>query len=132
MDLKVVSKRKEGFTKPIRVFMIWKPPGISTLGEQTIPEGGNECTFTLDASTGVSAGTWKLTVMGEVDAGNGRVYNASPFCDLNTAPAYLSAPTMAMAVVEQGKETEMTCKLEHPQAFNGEAEAQVIGVPDTI
>ena len=132
MDLKVVSKRKEGFKNPIRVFMIWKPPGISTLGEQTIPEGQNECTFTLDASTGVSAGTWKLTVMGEVDAGNGRVYNASPFCELNTAPAFLSAPTMALAVVEQGKETEMTCKLEHPQPFNGEAEAQVVGVPDTI
>lgn len=132
MDLKVTAKRKEGFTKPIRVFMIWKPPGISTLGEQTIPEGQNECTFTLDANNAVAAGTWKLTVMGEVDAGNGRVYNASPFCELTTAPAYLTAPAMAMTVVEQGKEAEFVCKPEHPQAFTGEAEAQVMGVPDTI
>lgn len=132
MDLKVVAKRKEGFTKPIRVFMVWKPPGISTLGEQTIPEGGSECTFVLDANAAVAAGVWKLTVMGEVDAGNGRIYNASPFCDLTTAPAYLSAPAMAMAVVEQGKETVFVCKPEHPQAFTGDAEAQVVGVPDTI
>lgn len=132
MDLKVVAKRKEGFTKPIRVFMIWKPPGISTLGEQTIPEGGNECTFVLDANGAVAAGVWKLTVMGEVDAGAGRIFNASPFCELTTAPAYLSAPAMAMAVVEQGKETMFVCKPEHPQAFTGDAEAQVVGVPDTI
>jgi hypothetical protein len=132
MDLKVVAKRKEGFKAPIRVFMIWKPPGISSLGEQTIPEGQNECTFVLDANPSVASKTWKLTVMGEADGGNGRVYNASPFCDVTTAPAYISAPTMALAVVEQGKETQFVCKVEHPQAFEGEAEADVVGVPDTI
>ncbi|MFZ4764525.1 MAG: peptidase, partial [Roseimicrobium sp.] len=132
LDLKVVAKRKEGFKAPIRVFMIWKPPGISTLGEQTIAEGKNECSFTLDANPSMAAGQWKLTVMGEADAGNGRVYNASPFCEVTTAPAFLTAPTMAMAVVEQGKETEFLCKLEHTQPFSGDAEAQVIGVPDTI
>jgi hypothetical protein len=132
MELKVVAKLKEGFTKPIRVFMIWKPPGISSLGEKTIPEGQNECVFQLDANGAVSANKWKFTVMGEADAGNGRVYNASPFCEVTTAPAYLTAPAMAMAVVEQGKETELVCKVEHPQAFNGDAEAQVMGVPDTI
>jgi hypothetical protein len=132
MDLKVVAKRKEGFKAPIRVFMIWKPPGISSLGEQTIPEGQNECTFVLDANASVAANTYKLTVMGEAEGGDGRIYNASPFCDLVTAPSYLTAPTMAMAVVEQGKETEFVCKIEHPQAFEGDAEADVVGVPDTI
>jgi hypothetical protein len=132
MDLKVVAKRKEGFKAPIRVLMIWKPPGISSLGEQTIPEGQNECTFVLDANGAVSANTWKFTVMGEADGGAGRIYNASPFCEITTAPAYLTAPTMAMAVVEQGKETALVCKVDHPQAFNGEAQAEVVGVPDTI
>ena len=37
LELKVVSKRKEGFKAPIRVLMIWKPNGVSSLGEQTIP-----------------------------------------------------------------------------------------------
>jgi len=132
MDLKVVAKRKEGFKAPIRVFMIWKPPGISSLGEQTIPEGQNECTFILDANASVAANKFNLTVMGEADGGGGRVYNASPYCEITTAPAYLTAPTMAMAVVEQGKDTQFVCKVEHPLAFNGDAEAQVMGVPDTI
>ena len=55
LDLKVVAKRKEGFKNAIRVFMIWKPNGISSLGEQTIAEGQNECTFQLDANAAAPA-----------------------------------------------------------------------------
>lgn len=132
LNMKVVAKRKEGFKAPIRVLLMWKPPGVSALGEQTIAEGQTECTFVLDANANVPAGTWQFTVMGEADGGNGRVYNAAPFCDIVTAPAFVSAPTMAMTAVENGQETEMVCKLEHLQPFAGEAEARVTGVPDTI
>ncbi len=132
LELKVVAKRKEGFTKPIRVFMIWKPNGVSSLGERTIAEGQNECTFQLDANAGAPAGTWNLTVMGEADAGDGRIYNASPFQQVTTAPAYLSAPAIPLVAVERGKEAVMIAKLEHLQPFEGEAVAQVLGVPDTI
>lgn len=132
MNLKVISKRKEGFKSAIRVLMVWKPAGVSTLGEQTIPEGQNECTFVLDANANVPAGTWKFVVQGEVDAGNGRIYNASPFCEVTTAAAYVSSPAIPLTAVEQGKETVMVAKLEHLIPFNGEALAQVVGVPDTI
>lgn len=131
-NLKVTAKRKEGFKAPIRVLMVWKPVGISTLGEQTIPEGQNECFFQLSASANAPAGTWKFVVMGEADAGNGRVYNASPFSDLTTTNAYVNAPAIPLTAVEQGKETLMVAKLEHLQPFEGEALAQVVGVPDTI
>lgn len=132
MEMKVVAKRKEGFKAPIRVFLMWRPAGVTSLGEQTIAEGGTECTFILDANAAVPEGKWDFTVLGEADGGSGRMYNASPFCQILTAPARLTAPTMALTAVEQGKETEMVCKLEHPLPFDGEAEARVIGVPDTI
>ena len=132
MEMKVVAKRKEGFTAPIRVFMIWRPNGVSSLGEATIPEKGNETVFVLDAKSALAEGKWKLTVMGEVDAGYGRVYNASPFHEIETTSAYLSAPAMSLSVVEQGKETVMLAKLQQLKPFEGEAVAQVVGVPDTI
>lgn len=132
LDLKVVAKRKEGFKNAIRVFMIWKSPGVSCLGEQTIPEGQNECVFNLDANGAVGDGKWNYTVMGEVDAGNGRVYNASPFTEVSTTTAYLTAPAIPLVAVEQGKETVMIAKLEHVKPFEGKAKAQVLGVPDTI
>jgi hypothetical protein len=131
MQMKVIAKRKEGFKAPIRVLLMWKPPGVSSLGEQTIEEGKTECSFVLDANTSAPAGKWNFTVLGEAEAGNGRVYNASPFTEISTGPAYLSG-TMALAAVEQGKETEMVCKLEALQPFEGEAEARVTGIPETI
>ena len=132
LDLKVVSKRKEGFKAPIRVLMVWKPNGVSVLGEQTIAEGQNECVFQLDANAGVPAGSWNFTVLGEADAGNGRIYNASPFMAVTTAPAYITAPAIPLVAVEQGKEAFMVAKLEQLLPFDGEATAQVLGVPDTI
>ncbi|MCB1276392.1 PPC domain-containing protein [Prosthecobacter sp.] len=132
LELKVVARRKEGFNAKIRVLMIWKPNGVSSLGEQTIAEGQNECTFQLDANAGTPAGTWNFTVMGEADAGGGRIYNASPFAAVETAPAYLTAPAIPLVAVEQGKEAVMVAKLEQLLPFEGEANAQVLGVPDTI
>lgn len=132
LELKVVAKRKEGFKAPIRVFMIWKPNGVSSLGEQTIAEGQTECIFQLDANAGAPAGTWNFTVMGEADGGSGRIYNASPFQQVITAPAYLTAPAIPLVAVEQGKEAVMIAKLEHLLPFEGEAKADVLGVPDTI
>jgi len=132
LNLKVVSKRKEGFKAPIRVLMVWKPNGVSVLGEQTIPEGQNECTFVLDVNATAPAGTWKFIVMGEADAGNGRVFNASPFCEVTTAAAYVNAPAIPLTAVEQGKETLMVAKIEHLLPFEGEAAAEIVGVPDTI
>lgn len=132
MEMKVKATRKGDHKAPIRVLLNWKPPGISALGEQTIAEGQTECTFLLDANPSTPAGTWRFTVMGESDAGKGRVYNAAPWCEITTAPAFLTAPTMALTAVEQGKETEMVCKVELAKPFTGDAEAIVVGTPDTI
>lgn len=132
MQMKVLAKRKDGFKAPIRVLMPWKPVGISSLGEQTIPEGQNECSFQLDANSAVVASAHHFTVMGEADAGGGRVYNAAPFCEIKTDTAYLTAPAIPLTAVEQGKETVMVAKLELSKPFQGEATARVVGVPDTI
>lgn len=131
-DLKVVAKRKPGFAAAIRVVMVWTPPGISSLGEMTIPAGANECFFQLNANAGVAPAEWKFVVMGEADAGRGRVFNASPFCGLKTQTAYVAAPAFPMAAIEQGQEGLVTTKLEQLQPFEGEAVARLVGIPDTI
>lgn len=128
LPLKVVAKRKEGFKAPIRVLMVWRPNGMSSQGEIDIPEGKTEAEFMLDCKADVKPGTYQLTVLGETDLGKGTVYAASPFCDVVVQPAYLTG-TMAMTVVEQGQETLMVCKLEQAVPFEGEAVAELVGLP---
>ncbi|MBK8038809.1 MAG: PPC domain-containing protein [Verrucomicrobiaceae bacterium] len=132
IEMKVSAKRKDGFKAPILVRLLWKPPGINALGEQTIPEGQSECTFVLDANGDAPAGIWKLAVLGQADAGNGTTYNASPFTDLVTAPMMIASATPALTVVEQGQSTGYLCKLEQRVPFEGEATATLYGLPDTL
>ena len=132
LSLPVVAKRKEGFKGPIRVFMVWTPPGITSLGEQTIPEGADRCAFELSASAGVTAADWNFVVMGEADAGNGRVYNASPFAVLTTEAPYVAANAIALTALEVGTPGVMATNFEVTRPFEGEAVAQLVGAPDTI
>ena len=131
-DLHVTAKRKEGFKAPIRVMMVWTPPGISSLGEQTIAEGSNECVFQLNANSAVPVKAWKFVVMGEADAGAGRVFNASPFSELTTDLAFVGAPAIPLTTMEQGQPGTMVTPFEVIRPFEGEATATLVGVPDTF
>lgn len=132
LGLTVVAKRKEGFKGAIRVFMVWTPPGITSLGEQSIAEGADRCVFELNASAGVTPADWNFVVMGEADAGGGRIYNASPFAKVTTAPAFVAANAIPLAAIEQGKAAVLVTNFEVTRPFEGEAVARLVGVPDTI
>ena len=131
-ELQVRAQRKAGFDAPIRVFMVWTPPGITSLGEMTIPAGSSDGTFQLSASAGTVPNDWNFVVMGEANAGKGRIYNASPFCAVVTQTAFVAAPAFPMVSVEMGQEGVVTTKLEQLRPFEGEAVARLVGVPDTV
>ena len=131
-DLQVRAKRKAGFDAPIRVFMVWTPPGITSLGEITIAAGSSEGTFQLNAAAGVAPNDWNFVVMGEANAGKGRIYNASPFCPVVTQTPFVAALAFPMVSIEMGQEGVVTTKLEQLRPFVGEAVARLVGAPDTV
>ena len=131
-NLKVLAKRKEGFKGAIRVIMCWTPPGVSSLGEQTIAEGSNECVFQLSANANVDTKPWKFIVQGEGTAGKGIVYNASPFAELATEAPFVAANPIELTAMEVGTPGVMTTNFEVTRPFEGEAVAQLVGAPDTI
>ncbi len=131
-NMKVVAKRKEGFKGPIRVFMIWTPPGFSLLPEQTIAAESDSTNFELSVGAGVDTKAWKFVVMGEADAGNGRIYNASPFAELTTESPFVVASAIPLTAMEIGKPGFMVTNFEVHRPFEGEATATLVGVPDTI
>ena len=42
MGLRVVARRKPGFTAPIAISLPWNPPGVSSSGGVSIPEKADE------------------------------------------------------------------------------------------
>jgi len=82
MDLKVVATRKEGFTAPIGVRMLYNPPGVGSSGSIVIPEGQNEAVIPLTANGAAEVQKCKIVVLGEATVGDGPVLVASQMVTL--------------------------------------------------
>jgi len=128
MNLKVVATRKEGFKAPITVSMLYNPPGVGSATNATIPEGQNEITIPLNANGGAPVRVWKIAVVGVSNVENGPVWVSSQLANLEISPPYV-AFAIERAAVEQGKETQMFCKITANKPFPGNAKVNLIGLP---
>jgi hypothetical protein len=149
MELKVVARRKPGFTAPIAVSLPWNPPGIASKGESVIPENQNEVTIPINASGGAELKTWRILVNGTyteppppLPAGatqaqqqrrrrGGRLVVSSEFARLTVAPQFLTVKLEA-ASVEQGREVDLRVKLNKAVDFAGDAKMTLIGLPNRV
>ncbi len=131
INLKVVAQRKEGFKKPIKLRMLWNPPGIGSQNEVTLGEGQTETTYTLNANGGATPRIWKIAILASSDAGKGTVWTSSQLTSLTVDKPFLSLQ-IPMAATEQGKPTAVLCKLQQLQPFEGEATVQLHGIPPKV
>jgi len=131
MGLKVVAERALGFNAPIQLQMIFQPPGIGAAGGIAIPEGQAEAVIPINAGGGAPAKAWKIVVSGTSDAGAGPVWVASQFATLQVAsPFFTLQPDRGS--IEQGKETQILCKVEHQAPFDGVARVDLLGLPPKV
>lgn len=128
LNLRVVAARKEGFKAPITVRMLYLPPNVGAQPTITIPEGQTEAVYALNANGNAEVRGWHLAIIGESDAGQGPILAGSGLIPVRVAAPYL-AMKIEMAAIEQGKEGEVICKLEHSQAFAGKAKVVLQGLP---
>lgn len=130
LNLKIVAKRDEGFKAPINVEFPFRPPGVGTLPAVTIPEGQNEVLYPLNADGNAAATAWKVYALASADIGGTGVC-ATPFGVLNVADNYIGLAPERAAVV-QGQATEVYAKVQIKTPFEGEAKAELLGVPNKV
>lgn len=129
MSLKVVAKRKPGFTAPINVSFPWLPPGIGASGGIAIPENQNEAVIPMNANGGAEVRTWKLVVNGSANTATGPLMVSSQLFNLKISPPYLKLAFQA-ASVEQGKSVPFVVKVEKAIDWAGDASVTLIGLPN--
>jgi len=145
MNLKVVATRDEGFTAPISLQVLYNPPGLSASGSVVIPEGQNEALIPITANGGAALGTWKMVVLGRAAdqaaqpppaEGKRRRRGAGYECSSNLTDLVVADQfhnlAFDRAALEQGKETELVIKVEKKTDFEGEATAELLGIPPGI
>lgn len=128
MNLKVVARRKEGFTAPISVVFPWLPPGVAASGGVAIPEGQDEALIPMNAN-GAEARSWKLVVLGTANTATGPVRVSTQLFDLRIAQPYLQF-AFNNAACEQGKAADLAVTVTKLQDFPGEATVTLIGLPN--
>jgi hypothetical protein len=146
MELKVVARRKPGFSAPIAIALPWNPPGISSKREAVIPEGQNEGTILLNASSGAPLSTWRIVVNGTFTElapgplppspaarrrGRGRLIVSSRLTKLTVAPPYLTVKFTPVSI-DQGAETDLAVKIVKAADFQGKAKATLLGLPNKV
>ena len=127
MALKIVAERKEGFTAPIGLQMVFNPPGVTSQRGVNIPKDKSEAYINLNANGGAQVRTWKIAVNGS----SGGIWTSSQLASLSVAEPYIDLAAEKTSV-EQGKETEIFCKINQRTKFEGKAQLTLFGLPHNV
>ena len=127
-NLKIVARRSGDFKGPITVRPLWAPPGVGIASSATIAEGQTETILSMNAAANASPRKWRTAIVATANAGNGPVWVSSQMFTIEVAPT-LIALKMERSAVEQGKPTEVLCKVEIQGEFQGKATVKLVGLP---
>jgi hypothetical protein len=129
--LKVTAERRNDYKGPIRIEVLYAPPGIGTPGTITIPEGQNEGSITISANGNAPVAKWKTCITGNVDTGKGATWMSTGLIDLEVAPPFVTG-SLVRTYVDQGSDGTMTLKLTQKVAFEGKAKVALVGLPQGV
>jgi len=128
LNLKVIAERVGDFKAPIQVLFLQNPPGISSSGSVSIPEGQNEAVIPVTCNGDAPVGDWPIAIRCIATVGNGPIESCTPFVPIKIEEQYMTLE-FAQAAVEQGKEVPMFVKVTKRKDFEGEATATLYGLP---
>ena len=130
MNLKVVVKRDAGFDAPLTVLFPFNPPGIGSAGSITIDKGINEGVYPINANEGAAIGKWPMIVIGAADI-DGQAWVSSQLAELEIADRFVVFD-MKRAACDKGQAAQILCTLAHNTPFEGNAKAELLGLPPGV
>jgi hypothetical protein len=130
LNLKVVAHRKEDFKTAINVQFPFRPPGVGTTSSVNIPEGQNEVLYPLNANGGAQVKDWQVFALGSSNVG-GNAWVSSQLATLRVVEPYVTAE-LQRSSCEQGQDAQIYCKLNITTPFEGNATAQLVGLPNKV
>lgn len=128
LNLKVIAERTGEFKGPIQVLFLQNPPGISSSGSVSIPEGQTEALISVNCNGDAPVGDWPIAIRCISTVGNGPIETCTPFVPIRIEEQYMTLE-FAAAAMEQGKELPMFVKVTKRKDFEGEAVATLYGLP---
>lgn len=130
MNVKIVVRREPKFDAPLTILFPFNPPGVGSAGAITIDKDKNEGLYPVNAAGDAAIGKWPMFVIGAADI-NGQAWVSSQLAELDVADRYV-AFDMKRAACDKGQPAQITCTLAHITAFDGNAKAELLGLPPGV
>lgn len=131
MRLEIVAEKVAGFDEPIEIRMLWNPPGISSQSEATIPKGGTNVFYQLNAAGGAETRAWKIALLGHASVEGGQLYVSTQPAKLEIATPFVTGKIETLWV-QPGKTAKLTVNLQQAKPFEGKAKIQLAGLPEKV
>ena len=130
VNLKILVHRDEGFDGPITLQFPFRSPGVGTVSTVSIPQGATEGVYPLNASGNAQLGKWPVYCLGNGDVA-GPAWASTQLAELEIAEPFVTME-MKRSSVELGSAGSLYCKINHNTPFEGEATAEILGLPPNI
>jgi hypothetical protein len=130
MSIKIVAHKDEGFDEAINLQFPFRSPGVGTTYQITMPKGTSEIMYPLNANGGAQVGKWPMVVIG-VSSFKGPAWTSTQMAELEIAEPFVTAEFPRVSI-EQGESTQLICKFNQLKPFEGEATAEIVGVPANV
>ncbi len=127
MNLKIIAHKKEGWDEDINVQLPYRSPGVGAGPSVNLPKGQTEVLFPINANGNAEIKSWKIFALGSSQG----MWASSQLTTLDVADAYARFELQRPAC-EQGQETLLLCKINHTTPFEGDAKAEIIGMPPNV
>ena len=128
--IKVIAHRDDGFDAQINVQFPFRTPGVGTTYQVSMPKGKSEIDYPLNANSKAQLGKFPMYVIGTSNF-KGPAWCSSQLAELEVAEPFVTAEIPRMSIV-RGESTQLICKLNQLKPFEGEATAEILGVPANI
>lgn len=128
--IKVIAHRDEGFDGQINLQFPFRSPGVGTTYQIVMPKGKSEAYYPLNANGKAQIGKWPMYVIGTSNF-KGPAWTSTQLAELEIAEPWVTAEIARMSIA-RGEATQMIVKLNQLRPFEGEATAEIVGVPANI
>ena len=127
MQLKIVAKKKAGWDEDINIQFPYRSPGVGASSSVNLPKGQSEVLYPINANGSAEIKQWKVYALGT----SGGMWASTQLAKLEVADAYTRFE-LQRAACEQGQEALVLCKVNHTTPFEGQAKAELLGVPPKV
>ena len=133
MSLRVVAKRKPGFTAPIAISLPWNPPGVEFLGRaSSIPEKADEASIPMNADGGAALQTWRIVVNGTAGTAERAGHGLVAAGQARRSPRRSCPWPTSRRASSKGRRPTSSSRVNKAVDFPGEAKVTLIGLPNKV